>query len=169
MDFDKLITERYSLRRFAPQPIEKEKTDKILEAARVAPTAKNLQDQRLLVLESEEARARADKCMGCHFGAPLMVIVAYDRESQFIREDGQEFGEIDASIVATHMMLQACDIGVGSCWVGLFSAEQLRQEFDELKGCGIVGVMCFGYPAEGAHPSRLHADRKDIGGIAKVM
>ena len=162
MDFEKLTKQRYSLRKYSEKPVEKEKQELILEAARWAPTAKNIQPQKLLVLESDEARQKADKCMGSHFNAPLMIIIAYDETSQFIREDGQAFGEIDASIVATHMLLQAADIGIGSCWVGLFNKAELKSCFKELNGLSPIGVLCFGYPAEEAHPSRLHADRKEF-------
>ncbi|NCC66784.1 MAG: nitroreductase [Clostridia bacterium] len=163
MDFEKLAAERYSLRKYSDKPVEKEKLDLILGAARLAPTAKNIQPQKLLVLSSDEAREKADKCMGCHFNAPLMIIVAYDEEAQFIREDGQAFGEIDASIVATHMLLQAADIGIGSCWVGLFNKADLKSSFSELDGFSPVGVLCFGYPAEEAHQSRMHGNRKELG------
>lgn len=162
MDFEKLAKQRYSLRKYSDKPVEKEKLDLILEAARLAPTAKNIQPQKLLVLNSDEAREKADKCMGCHFNAPLMIIVAYDETAQFIREDGQPFGEIDASIVATHMLLQAADVGIGSCWVGMFSKSGLKSSFSELDGFSPVGVLCFGYPQEEAHPSRLHGDRKQL-------
>lgn len=162
MEFEQLAKQRYSLRKYSEKAVEKEKLELILEAGRWAPTAKNIQPQKLLVLESDEARKKADTCMGSHFNAPLMIIIAYDETAQFIREDGQAFGEIDASIVATHMLLQAADIGIGSCWVGLFNKAQLKSSFSELDGFSPVGVLCFGYPSEEARPSRLHGDRKEL-------
>lgn len=169
MEFEKVIAERYSLRRYSGEPVEEDKLKAILNAANIAPTAKNIQPQRLLVLRSEQARARADKCMGCHFSAPLMVIVAYDEAEQFIREDGQEFGAIDAAIVATHMLLEAENLGIGSCYVGLFDKAALQKEFAELSGCTPIGVLCFGYPQPEAHPSKLHAARKPLEETVKFL
>jgi nitroreductase len=169
MDFEKLVKERYSLRKYSNRPVEREKLDLILESARVAPTAKNIQPHYLLVLQSEEARKKADACMGSHFNAPLMIIVSYDPSAEFVREDGQRFGEIDATIAATQMLLQAADIGVGSCYVGLFDKNALKQSFEELSGLSPTAVLCFGYPDEGAHPSRLHGDRRSIDEMVKSL
>lgn len=169
MDFEKLTKERYSLRKYENRPVEKDKLNLILESARLAPTAKNYQPHHLLVLESEAARMKADGCMGCHFNAPLMIIVSYDDSKAWVREDGQCFGEVDATIVATHMLLQAADIGVGSCYVGVFDKKALQQSFEELSGLSPTAVLCFGYPAEGAHPSRLHTDRRSMDEMVKYL
>lgn len=169
MNFEKLAKERYSLRKYANRPVEREKLNLILESARVAPTAKNIQPHQLLVLESEESRRKADGCMGCHFDAPLVIIVSYNESTEFVREDGQRFGEIDATIAATHMILQAADIGVGSCYVGLFDKKALQQSFEELSGLSPTAVLCFGYPAESAHPSRQHGNRRSMDEMVKYI
>lgn len=71
-------------------------------------------------------------------------------------------GEIDATIAATQMMLQAADLGLGTCYVGMFSQEKLHETFSEMKGLVATAMLPLGYPAETAHPSRLHADRMPI-------
>ena len=78
MDFKELAQARYSLRKFSDRPVEQEKLDLILEAARCAPTAHNLQPQRVLVLRSAEAREKARKATPFRFGEPLLLVVACD-------------------------------------------------------------------------------------------
>ena len=163
MDFEKLSAERYSLRKFDTRPVEQEKLDLILEAGRNAPTAHNNQPQRIFVFRSPEALEKADACMDCHFHAPVIIGVGYDPKESWHREhDGKDHGEIDAAIAVTQMMLQAADLGLGTCYVGMFSQEKLHETFPEMKGLVATAMLPLGYPAETAHPSRLHADRMPI-------
>ena len=170
MDFEKLSAARYSLRKFSPAPIEPEKLALVLEAGRSAPTAHNNQPQRIFVLQSPEALEKADGCTGCHFHPPVMLVVAYDPVVSWHREgDGKDHGEIDAAIAATQMMLQAADLGLGTTYVGMFDPEKLKAAFPELKDLGITALLPIGYPAEGAHPSRLHADRKPLEELVRYL
>ena len=163
MDFEKLSAERYSLRKFDTRPVEQEKLDLILEAGRNAPTAHNKQPQRIFVFRSPEALEKADACMDCHFHAPVVIAVGYDPKESWHREhDGKDHGEIDASIAVTQMMLQAADLGLGTCYVGMFSQEKLHELFPEMKGLVATAMLPLGYPAETAHPSRLHTDRMPL-------
>lgn len=163
MNFATLSAQRYSLRKFSDRPVEAEKPSAILESGRNAPTAHNNQPQRIFVLQSREALEKADGCINSHFHPPVMLIVAYDPTVSWKREgDGKEFGEVDAAIAATQMMLQAADLGLGTTYVGMFQPEKLREEFPEMAGLEIVAVLPLGYPAEGAHPSRLHGDRRPL-------
>lgn len=99
MDFAKLAAERYSLRKFSDRPVETEKLSAVLEAGRNAPTAHNLQPQRIFVLQSSEALEKVDGCTGAHFHPPVMLLVAYDPEAAWKREDdGKNHGEIDAAV-----------------------------------------------------------------------
>ena len=170
MDFEKLSAERYSLRKYSDRPVEPEKLALILEAGRNAPTAHNLQPQRIFVIQSPEALERADGCMGSHFHPPVIVAVAYDAEEAWKREtDGKNHGEIDAAIVATQMMLQAADLGLGTTYVGQFEPEKLWAAFPEMQGTMPIAMLTLGYPAEGAHPSRLHASRKPLEELVKYL
>ena len=78
MDFEKLCAERYSLRKYADRAVEAEKLEKVLEAGHNAPTAHNLQPQRILVMQSREALEKAEECTACKFHAPVILVVAYD-------------------------------------------------------------------------------------------
>ena len=170
MDFEKLSAERYSLRKYSDRPVEPEKLALILEAGRNAPTAHNLQPQRIFVLRSPEALEKADGCMGSHFHPPVILVVACDLQEAWKREtDGKNHGEIDAAIAATQMMLQAADLGLGTTYVGMFEPEKLWAAFPELKDLGITALLPIGYPAEGAHPSRLHASRKPLEELVKYL
>ena len=111
MDFQALSAARYSLRKFDPRPVEQDKLDLILEAGRNAPTAHNYQPQRIFVLRSPEALAKADACTGSRFNPPVILAVCYDPAVSWKREYyGKDHGEIDAAIAATQMMLQAADL-----------------------------------------------------------
>ena len=163
MDFEKLSAERYSLRKFSDRPVEQEKLDLILEAGRNAPTAHNLQPQRIFVIRTPETLEKADGCTGSHFHPPVILVVAYDPETSWKREtDGKDHGEIDAAIAATQMMLQAADLGLGTTYVGMVEPEKLLAAFPEMAGLRPIAMLPLGYPAAGAHPSRLHADRKPV-------
>lgn len=170
MDFEALSAARYSLRKFSGQPVEPEKLALILEAGRNAPTAHNNQPQRIFVLQSPEALEKADACMGSHFHPPVIIAVAYDPEVSWKREtDGKDHGEIDATIAATQMMLQAADLGLGTTYVGMFEPEKLLAAFPEMSGTRPIALLPLGYPAEGAHPARLHAERRPLGELVKYL
>ncbi|MDR1319205.1 MAG: nitroreductase family protein [Treponema sp.] len=162
MNFKDLAAERYSTRRFKNRPVEQEKIDLVLEAARLAPTAANKQPQRILVITGEDALARVDKCTACRFAAPLVFLVGYDTDKCWIREkyDGAKSGEIDASIVTTHMMLQAADIGLGTTWVMHFDPVKAREEFSLPANIIPVAFLPTGYPADDAAPSDRHTLRE---------
>ena len=170
MDFAKLAAERYSLRKFSDRPVEAEKLSAVLEAGRNAPTAHNLQPQRIFVLQSSEALEKVDGCTGAHFHPPVMLLVAYDPEAAWKREDdGKNHGEIDAAIAVTQMMLQAADLGLGTTYVGMFNPEKLLAAFPEMEGLNMTAILALGYPAEGAHPAKLHTVRKPMGEMVKYL
>ena len=163
MNFEELCNERYSLRKFSPKAIEQDKLDIILEAGRKTPTAHNFQPQRFFVLRSPEALEKIDRCTACHFNPPAVIVVAYDKNEAWDREtDGKNHGEIDAALSAAHIMLQAADLGLGTTYVGMFEPEKILENFPQMEGLTPIALLPIGYPAEGAHPSRLHNDRKPI-------
>ena len=150
--------------------MEQEKLALVLEAGRNAPTAHNFQPQRIFVLRSPEALEKADACMGSHFHPPVLVAVAYDPAVSWKREtDGKDHGEIDAAIAATQMMLQAADLGLGTTYVGMFEPEKLLAAFPEMAGTMPIALLPLGYPAEGAHPARLHSDRRPVEELVKYL
>ena len=170
MTFQELTQQRYSLRKFSDKPVEDEKLQLVLEAAQSAPTAHNLQPQRVFVLRSEQALEKADACMDSHFHPPVILAVTYDAQCAWTREgDGKNHGEIDAALCAMQMMLQAADLGLGTTYVGMFEPEKLLAAFPEMQGLIPIALLPLGYPTEGAHPSRLHAQRKDLSDLVQTL
>ena len=164
MTFYELAKNRYSVRTFKPDPIEPEKLDKILQAGRIAPTACNYQPQRIYVAKSEEARNKLAQICSCTFNAPVILVVCYDRDRNWKSNlmPGYESGETDAAIVCTHMMLQAWELGIGSCWVGLFNADQVSQALGLPENVTVSALLPIGYPKDHAKPAHLHDKIRDF-------
>lgn len=165
MDYDDVIYSRYSVRKYEHRPVEQDKLNKILEAGRIAPTAGNRQPQRIVVVQSEEALEKMNRCTPCHFNAPLLLLVCYDQsvENNNHYGDKRPFGQVDASIVLTQMMLEAHNLGLGTVWVGLFNPELLRNYFHIPDHYQILGLMPMGYPPPDAEPHQRHSERFPIG------
>lgn len=160
MKFIDLARRRCSVRSYQDKKVEPEKLEKILEAAHVAPTAANLQPIRLLVVQEAEGLAKIGKAANL-YGAPLAIIVCADREKAWVRPfDQKQTGDIDASILTDHMMLQATELGLGSVWVCYFKPDVLRREFALPANLEPVNILAVGY-AEGdpADPRRFDSAR----------
>ena len=164
MTFQELAKNRYSVRAFQQMPVSKEHMDLILEAGRVAPTACNFQPQKIYVARSAEAREKLASVCRCTFGAPVILVVGYDRTRDWKNKlmPGLTSGETDAAIVCTHMMLQAADLGIGSCWVGYFNPEQVAEVLGLPKNITVTALLPIGYPAENAEPLPLHSQYREL-------
>ena len=168
MDFLELAKNRYSVRSFRPDPVPEELIEKVLEAAYVAPTACNKQAFRVLAVTSPEGMARFRRCTACHFGAPMGFIICADRGAQWVRPfDGEGSGVVDASIVTTHMMLEAASLGLGSTWVMYFEPEAVYTEFALPDRLEPVALLPMGYPSQSAAPSELHTQYRDPGELTE--
>ena len=132
MGFLELASQRFSVRSFSDKPVEQEKTDKILKAAQLAPTAVNFQPQMIYVLKSPEAMEKINHLCRCIYGAPMVFLVCSDerRTWKSQTEPGYSSGEMDCTIVCTHMMLEAWELGLGSVWVRLFDVNAVAKDFD---------------------------------------
>ncbi|MDD3420524.1 MAG: nitroreductase family protein [Candidatus Gastranaerophilales bacterium] len=160
MDFLNLAKKRFSVRSFADKKVEQEKVDLILDAACAAPTACNFQPQKILVLNDERSLTKLKGCTPYHFEAPLVFVICYDNTKSWKRrEDAKEEGEVDASIVATHMMLEATDLDLGCTWVGSFNPETLRKQFNIPKNYIPVSILPVGYKNENVKPNPIHHNR----------
>ena len=163
MDFLKLAQDRYSVRKFKNEHLEKKVIDEILKAGHLAPTGCNNQPQRILVINTDEAIQKLKGCTKCHFDAPTAMLVCYCKDEVWTRKyDGKTCGVADACIVATHMMLQAHSIGVGSTWVMHFDPEAMREAYSIPANVEPVALLVMGYPAEDAEPMNLHSEYRDI-------
>ncbi len=163
MEFKEVIRRRYSCRAFSGRQVEPEKLAAILEAGRLAPTAKNLQEQHVVVVQSAEGHAKIDAVSRCRFGAPTVLVVAFDRNNVFTYPGGKrDSGIEDATIVATHMILAAADEGVDSCWVNYLDPEKMAEALGLPENEEVLMLMDLGYAAEEAAPSANHARRKPL-------
>ncbi len=170
MEFTKVIEERYSCRKFSDQPLEAEKLNEILKAGQIAPTAKNIQEQKLYVLQSEEALAKVDEVTPCRYGAGTVIVVAFDKTNTFIYPGGKkDSGVEDASIIATHLILAAANAGVDSCWVNAFDPDVLAEKLGLDENEEILMLLPLGYAAEGVTPSPMHSDRKALTETVKYL
>ena len=130
MEFKEVVKNRYSCKKYSDRQVEQEKLTSILEAGRLAPTAKNLQEQHLYVIQSAEKLAVIDQLTPCRYGAPTVLAVAFDKNNVFTYPgEKRDSGVEDATIVATHMILAAANEGVDSCWVNFLDPEVLAQTF----------------------------------------
>lgn len=163
MEFKEVVKNRYSCRKYSDREVEAEKLAAILEAGRLAPTAKNLQEQRIYVLQSEEALAKIDSVTPCRFGAPIVIAVAFDKNNVYTYPgEMKSSGDEDATIVATHMILAAADEGLGSCWLNRFDPQKTAELLGLPENEELVMLMDIGYAAEDAEPAPMHSIRKDI-------
>ncbi len=163
MEFSKVVKERYSCKKYSDRPVEEEKLSAILAAGRLAPTAKNLQEQHIYVAQTAEALERIDSVTPCRYGAGTVLVVAYDSGNVFTYPGGKrDSGTEDAAIVATHMILAAANEGVDSCWVNNFDPEKLAAALGLPEKEEILMLMDLGYAAEGAGPLPNHERRKPL-------
>ncbi len=163
MEFMDVVRERYACKKFGPKQITKEQLDAILEAGRLAPTAKNNQEQHIYVVRSKEGLAEIDSLTPCRYGAPTVLIVAFDRNNTFTYP-GQQYdsGIEDASIVATHMLLASKNVGVDSCWINYFDPDKVSEAFGLPENEEVLTCIDLGYAAEGTKPGANHNSRKPI-------
>lgn len=160
MDFITIAKRRCSIRSYTGQKVEAEKLDKILEAAHVAPTAANLQPVRLIAVQSAGGLAKIGKAANV-YGAPLVIIVCADRSKAWVRPfDQKQTGDIDASIITDHMMLQATELGLGSVWVCCFKPDVLCKEFNLPADLEPVNILAIGYAGEGFSDPERHSQTR---------
>ena len=163
MEFKKVVKNRYSCKKYGTRAVEAEKLNAILEAGRLAPTAKNLQEQHVYVVQSPEGLAKIDVATPCRYGAPTVLVVAFDKNNVFTYPgEKRDSGVEDASIVATHMVLAAADEGVDSCWVNFFDPDQLAASLELPENEDILMLLDLGYAAEGVGPLANHNSRKPL-------
>ena len=163
MEFSDLIRSRYSVRKYADKPVEPEKLEKILAAGATAPTAKNQQPQRIYVLESKEAIETIRGITRCAFNAPVVLMVCGDKEAAWTNPfNDRNSAEMDCSIVTTQMMLQAQELGLGTCWVCWFDTAETKKAFRIPDNQEIFALLPLGYPAEESKPSSMHDSRKAL-------
>ncbi len=164
MDFLELAKKRYSTRQFQNKKVEKQKIEAIINAAHVAPTAANLQPQKLLILDSPEQLSKLAPYAN-FYNAPVVIVVLAETACSWKRHyDNKYFAEIDCAIVTDHMMLEATSLDLGSVWIGNFSPEDIKKEFLIPQDLDVVSILAIGYAEQNTtlSPERHKQTRKSI-------
>ena len=149
MIVNEAIRNRYSCRAYQDKPVEKEKIDSILEAARLAPSAKNLQDWRFVVITETQTRRQVADCTNRpNVFSKAGVIIAACSISDEVMRCGQAVAPIDVSIALEHIALQATELGLATCWIGSFETQKVRTILGIPDDIQIIELMTVGYPAD---------------------
>jgi nitroreductase len=158
MDVIELIRKRRSIRAYADRPVEREKIERLLEAARLAPSASNRQEWRFVVVTEAEVRRKLAQaaCDQAFVGrAPVVIAACADTDGHVMR-CGQPCYPIDVAIALDHMTLQAVAEGLGTCWIGAFNEAPVKELLGIPPDIRVVELLTVGYPAGPPGPlSRL--------------
>ena len=168
MEFDDLIRSRFSVRSFKSDEISDEFKRVIVEAGILAPTAKNNQPEIIYVVESKEGLDLIDSVTPCRYNAPVCMIVCSDMNKVYKNGDFNT-AYIDASIVATHMILEAKNLDIDSCWIQSFDPKVLKEKFEIEDNLEPICILDFGYRTDNCKPSPMHSSRKSYFDVARMM
>lgn len=168
MEFEKVIRQRISTRKFKEDKISREDLTKILEAGRIAPTAKNYQPQKIYVIESDQGLQKIDAISPCRYHAKTVLLVCSDKNIAWKKEDYSSY-EMDASIVATHMMLEATNLGIDNIWIRYFDVEGAKKEFHLKENIIPVCLIPLGYRTDDYVESPLHHKRKELSEMVEYL
>lgn len=153
MEFTELIYKRYSVRAYKTDPVEDDKLNHVLEAARIAPTAANRQPFRIVVARTEGRKSEFQQVYDREWflGAPVVICVCGVPKEAWVRSDGKSYLDVDVAIVMDHLVLAATSLGLGTCWIASFDVEAAREVFGLLDDFEPIVVTPLGYAAD--HPS----------------
>ncbi len=148
MDVFTAISQRCSIRAYKTTDVEEAKLKKILEAGRLSPSASNRQDWKFIVVKNKQTRKKLESAaFGQSFiGDAPVVIVACGTEPRTMLACGQPAHTVDVSIAFAYMILQAHELGLGTCWIGAFSEEEAKKILKIPEHIRIVGMTPLGYP-----------------------
>ena len=149
MNVMQAIQTRRSIRSYKDQPVEPEKLQQVLEAARLAPSASNNQDWKFIVVQDQQTRkALVSVCHNQKFvGQAPVVIAACSTNPQRTMASGQPAAAVDLAIAVDHMTLAAVELGLGTCWIGAFDAPAAAKLLGLPADAVVVHILPLGYPA----------------------
>ena len=168
MEFNDVIRKRTAIRKFSNKKISQEDIEKILEAGNLAPTAKNYQPQFIYVVLSEEGLEKIDKITPCRYNAQCCLLVCSDKNKAFHMNEYSTF-EIDATIVATHIILEATNLNIDSTWIEAFDKNEVKDVFGLDSDIDPVCIINLGYKTDDCPENPLHNQRKNINEIVKYI
>jgi len=146
-----VIRKRKSVRKYKPDPIPDDVLLRVLEAARLAPSAKNLQPWKFIIVKDEKIKEKlVEACLNQHFIAEApIVIVACGFPDECYAKQGRYMKSwpIDVAIAMEHLILQAAEEGLGTCWIGAFEESKVKEILKVPENVRIVALTPLGYPA----------------------
>jgi nitroreductase len=156
MEFLELIQKRYSVRAYKATPVEKEKLQKVLEAARLAPTAANKQPFELIVIETKGREADLKRIYGREWfvQAPLVICACARVSEAWTRRDGKNYADVDTTIALDHLILAAAALGLGTCWIAAFDPAAAREVLQLPANVEPLAFTPLGYPADKWKPKK---------------
>jgi len=153
MNVAEAIKNRYSCRSYKADSVPEEKLKRVLEAARLAPSAHNEQECKFVVVRDDNKRREVAEAAGQGFIAEAPVIIAaVALEPEHIMRSGNPAYAIDLAIAVDNMTLQATEEGLGTCWIGAFSQEEVKKVLEVPEEYKVVALMPLGFPAEKGRP-----------------
>ena len=159
MEFSQLMEARYSVRAYKSDPVEDEKLQQVLEAARLAPTAANRQPFQLIVIHTAGREEELKRIYGQHWfvQAPLIIAACGVPAQGWTRRDGKNYADVDATIAMDHLILAAADAGLGTCWIGAFDPQAAREVLGLPDDVEPLAFTPLGYPADQPRPKKRKA------------
>jgi len=150
VEFIELAKKRYAVRSYKPEPVEDDKLQLELQAARLAPTAANRQPFRLIVAltKNRELELRRIYSRPFFVQAPVVICICAIPGEAWVRSDGKNYSDVDAAIVMDHLVLAAADLGLGTCWIGAFDPVAAREVLRIPEQANPIAFTPLGYPAD---------------------
>jgi nitroreductase len=163
MELFNVVSQRYSVRAYRPDPVEPEKLQQVLEVARLAPTACNLQEFKIIVVKTANRREELKRIYPRDWfsEAPYILGVCSIPEHCWVRKDNKNYSDVDAAIVMDHIILAATSLGLGTCWIGAFDAQAAREVLKLDDTMEPVVFTPLGYP-KGVVPNRVKKSLADL-------
>ncbi len=150
MDFGELINKRYSVRAYKSTPVEDDKLQKVLNAARLAPTAANRQPFQFIVIHTAGREGELKRIYKSDWfaKAPLVICACAVSGQAWTRMDNKNYSEVDVTIAMDHLILAATDLGLGTCWIAAFDPKAAREVLRLPEGVEPIAFTPLGYPAD---------------------
>lgn len=166
MDLFETIRNRRSIRKYNDKSVEKEKVQKILEAARLAPSAMNRQPYKILVVSKKEILSKINSACNQKWKAPIMLVMVSIPKEAWFRDDGEEYWKADAAVAMHQISLAAYAEGLGTCWIAAFEEKDIRKILEIDSDLRVVFLSPLGYPAENKGPI---IKRKEIDTLVRYI
>lgn len=154
MNVFEAIKTRRSIRRYVNEPVEKEKLMKILEAARLSPSAVNFQPWSFIVVTDSEMKQRLKAAYQNEWfiSAPVIIVACAHPDESWKKFDGEEYWKVDVAIAMQSLILAAWEEGLGTCWIGAFREDEAKKVLGIPLNVRVVAMTPLGYPAEEKGP-----------------